>query len=141
MILGRSKKRAQSRRINARVTQTNDTAPLTAEAFVAGLSAMGHHLCMGLGIKAPKGELGIGKDDGCAIDLKDATERRRADGAGRSYGTARRRGASDCHRHGGSARGVRDVAWSVPSHQAVRACYSASNGSSRVGPSAVPRVA
>jgi hypothetical protein len=50
------------------VTQTNDTAPLTAEAFVASLPAQAHHLCMGLGRRAPKGELGVSKDDGTDAD-------------------------------------------------------------------------
>jgi hypothetical protein len=41
------------------MTQSNDTATLTAEAFVAGLPAKGITLCMGLGRRAPKGELGM----------------------------------------------------------------------------------
>jgi hypothetical protein len=46
------------------MTDTNDATALTAESFVESLAAREHHLCMGLGRRAPKGELGVSKDDG-----------------------------------------------------------------------------
>ena len=52
------------------MTQTDQNETLTADDFVASLPAQGHHFCMGLGIKAPKGQLGIGKDDGSAVDAE-----------------------------------------------------------------------
>jgi hypothetical protein len=46
------------------MTETNDATALSAESFVESLAAREHHLCMGLGRRAPKGELGVSKDDG-----------------------------------------------------------------------------
>jgi hypothetical protein len=52
------------------MTETNDATALTTESFVESLATREHHLCMGLGRRAPKGELGISKDDGTDADVE-----------------------------------------------------------------------